>query len=162
MTSRYLNQWLSSLLTHICVTRPQWVNQHCSLIPYACIVKPQWDTVCGYNCLYYRIWKNTWVNIIILKDINPCRNLVGCSLSFILWLDLNNFWKFYIILVNILDALKFQGCLLNTLKLRRNGRHFAHDIFKCFSLNENVWILIKFHWNLFLRVQLTIFQHLFR
>ena len=25
-TSHYLNQWWSCLLTHICVTRPQWVN----------------------------------------------------------------------------------------------------------------------------------------
>ena len=25
-TSHYLNQWWSSLITHICVTRPQWVN----------------------------------------------------------------------------------------------------------------------------------------
>ena len=30
--------------------------------------------------------------------------------------------------------------LLNTLKLRLNGRHFADDIFKCIFLNENVWI----------------------
>ena len=25
----------------------------------------------------------------------------------------------------------------------RNGRHFPDDIFKCISLNENVWISIK-------------------
>ena len=31
-----------------------------------------------------------------------------------------------------------------------------------FFLNEDVWISIKFPWNLFLRVQLTIFQHWFR
>ena len=33
--------------------------------------------------------------------------------------------------------------LLNTLRLRQNGRHFADDIFKCIFLNENVRILIK-------------------
>ena len=32
---------------------------------------------------------------------------------------------------------------VNTLRLRQNGRHFADDIFKCISLNENVWILLK-------------------
>ena len=31
----------------------------------------------------------------------------------------------------------------NTLRPRRNGRHFANDIFKCIFLNENVWIPIK-------------------
>ena len=31
-TSHYLNQWWSSLLTHICVSRPQWVNYSWSSI----------------------------------------------------------------------------------------------------------------------------------
>ena len=30
--------------------------------------------------------------------------------------------------------------LVNTLRSRQNGRHFADDIFKCVFLNENVWI----------------------
>ena len=33
--------------------------------------------------------------------------------------------------------------LLNKLRARQNGRHFADDIFKCIFLNENVWISIK-------------------
>ena len=33
--------------------------------------------------------------------------------------------------------------LLNTLRPRQNGHHFADDIFKCIFLNENVWIPIK-------------------
>ena len=32
---------------------------------------------------------------------------------------------------------------INTLKPRRNGRHFADDILKCIFLDENVCILIK-------------------
>ena len=35
------------------------------------------------------------------------------------------------------------GWLLNTLRPRQNGRHFADDIFKCIFLNENVWISLK-------------------
>ena len=35
------------------------------------------------------------------------------------------------------------GNQLNTLRPRQNGRHFADDIFKCISVNENVCILIK-------------------
>ena len=33
-------------------------------------------------------------------------------------------------------------CLINTLRPRRNGQHFADDMFKCIFLNENVWIPI--------------------
>ena len=33
--------------------------------------------------------------------------------------------------------------ILNTLRLRQNGSHFADNIFKCIFLNENVWIPIK-------------------
>ena len=32
---------------------------------------------------------------------------------------------------------------VNTLKKTQNGRHFPDDIFKCMSLNEDIWILIK-------------------
>ena len=33
--------------------------------------------------------------------------------------------------------------LLNTLRPRQNGRHFADDILKCIFVNENVWIQIE-------------------
>ena len=41
MTSHYLNQWRPSLLTHICVTRPQWVKDRVGyrrfvLCPWQC------------------------------------------------------------------------------------------------------------------------------
>ena len=32
---------------------------------------------------------------------------------------------------------------VNTLRPRRNGRHFADDIFRSIFLNENIWIPIK-------------------
>ena len=34
-------------------------------------------------------------------------------------------------------------CLLNTLRPRQNGCHFADDISKCIFLNENVWIPVE-------------------
>ena len=46
----------------------------------------------------------------------------------------------------------------NTLRPGQNGCHFTDDVFKRIFLNENVWISLKFHWNLFLRFQLTIFH----
>ena len=33
--------------------------------------------------------------------------------------------------------------IVNTLRPRKNGRHFPDDIFKCIFFNENVWISIK-------------------
>ena len=33
--------------------------------------------------------------------------------------------------------------IINTLRPRQDGRHFADDIFKCIFLNENAWISIK-------------------
>ena len=44
---------------------------------------------------------------------------------------------------------------------KQNGRNFAH-IFQCISLNEKYEFWLIFHWSLFLRIQLTIFQHWFR
>ena len=35
------------------------------------------------------------------------------------------------------------GLAFNTLRPRKNGRHFADDMFKCIFLNENVWIPIE-------------------
>ena len=40
-------------------------------------------------------------------------------------------------------ALPGHNELINTLRPRQDGRHFADDIFKCIFLNKNVWIPIK-------------------
>ena len=50
---------------------------------------------------------------------------------------------FRYILVAICSVLQPCHCCFSTLRPRQNGRHFADDIFKCFFLNENVWIPIK-------------------
>ena len=42
-----------------------------------------------------------------------------------------------------ISAKQNQGNLINTLRLRQNGWHFADDIFKCIFFSEEVWILIK-------------------
>ena len=43
-----------------------------------------------------------------------------------------------------------------------SGQFNTYDIFKCISFNENFVFRLKFHWSLFLRVQLTIVHHWFR
>ena len=47
------------------------------------------------------------------------------------WLEICYFWF-------LTTMLRF-----NTLRPRRNGRHFPDDILKCIFLNENVWIPIE-------------------
>ena len=42
--------------------------------------------------------------------------------------------------VGIESTTSFTCVSINTLRLRRNGRHFVDGIFKCILLNENVWI----------------------
>ena len=50
----------------------------------------------------------------------------------------------------------------DTLRPGQDGCQFPDNFFKRIFLNKNVRIYIEFHWSLFLRVQLTIFQYWFR
>ena len=50
----------------------------------------------------------------------------------------------------------------NTLRPRQDGRHFADDIFTCISSMIIAVFWLNFHWNIFARVRLTIFEHWFR
>ena len=51
---------------------------------------------------------------------------------------------------------------INSLRPRRNRRHFVDDIFKWVFLIKMYEFRLGFHWSLFLRFELTIFQHWFR
>ena len=52
---------------------------------------------------------------------------------------------------------------LNTLRPKRNGHHFPHDMVKWIFMNENACVFrLEYHWGLFVWVQLTIFQHWLR
>ena len=55
-----------------------------------------------------------------------------------------------------------QSIRLNTLGPRQNRCHIADDTFKLIFLYENGFIWFRFHWNMFLRFQLTIIHHWFR
>ena len=50
----------------------------------------------------------------------------------------------------------------NTLRPRQDSRHFPGDIFNAFSRMKKYEFRLRFHWILFLRFELTIFQHWFR
>ena len=52
---------------------------------------------------------------------------------------------------------------INTLRLRQNVQTtFSRRHFKCFSWIKMYEFRLRFHWSLFLRIQLNIFQHRFR
>ena len=51
---------------------------------------------------------------------------------------------------------------LNTLRPRQDGRYFADDVLNAFSSMKMFEFRLKFHWSLFRRIQLTIFQQWFR
>ena len=54
-----------------------------------------------------------------------------------------------------------QDWWLNTLRPRQDGRHFRRHFQMHFFLMKMYKFLLRFHWNLFPRVQLMIFQHWF-
>ena len=69
------------------------------------------------------------------------------------------------IFVVIMLSFFFTECirLINTLRPRQNGLHFADDIFKRIFMHQKMYeFRLRIHWNLFLRFQLTIFQYWFR
>ena len=73
------------------------------------------DKCCVVRCqLWYHSHENTRVHVLYLIITSFC---IHCSA--------------YVV------------CYIKTLRPRQNGRHFADDIFKCITLNENVRISTK-------------------
>ena len=79
---------------------------------------------------------------IYFDDDRVTANMLGCltplnisiKLTGTLWLNsLTEVWC-------KISSLQCQPVVVNTLRPRQNGRHFAHNIFKSIFLNENVWI----------------------
>ena len=52
--------------------------------------------------------------------------------------------------------------LINILRPKQDGRHFADNISNAFSSMKIAAFWFKFHWNMLARAQLTIIQHCFR
>ena len=102
-------------------------------------------------------------DVIMTRSANPCYvvkswlqrsetlRVPGMDL---ITLYVNLIFRFHSLhLIHICVAsLQDSEAYIKTLWLRQNGSHFADDIFKCFSLNGSFWILLEFHWNMFLMV----------
>ena len=112
--------------------------------------KGQWRGALMFSLIY--AWINDWVNnreagdlrrqhghydVIVMRKSNA-RTDYSDSMASVIF-DRKNEDKHYI-------------CwLFNTLRPRHNGRHFADNVSKCISLNENVWISIKISLNFVLK-----------
>ena len=55
------------------------------------------------------------------------------------WRQASSWTKF----ATIIDVCVTWTQIVNTLRPKQNGRHFADGIFKCIFLNENAWISLK-------------------
>ena len=97
-----------SLLTHICVTRPQWVK----------LVILSWiDNTLVIDCLLVNFKKS----LIVISLLDIMFQTTGTSLH--IWISL--------------------PAIVNTLRPRQNGSHFADDFFPCIFFSENCCIVIK-------------------
>ena len=89
-------------------------------------------------------WNFNWNSYIFIKKMH---------------LKMSTKWRpFYLILNVLMCYNSLRPCIVvdkttigwdnglwsfNTLRPRRNGRHFPDDVFKCIFLNKNVWISLK-------------------
>ena len=83
------------------------------------------------------------IDVVFIFNISILSHTQFITLS--LW---SSYMIFHVELQIVVNSLCPCQCLysfwvVNTLRPRQNGRHFADDIFKYIFLNENVWIPIK-------------------
>ena len=119
-----------SLLTHICVTRPQWVS----------ILTLEKNRYLADDVLT-RIFVDEKFSILIefcLKFVPTCAYDNQLALVHVNGLSPNR-WQVVTWTSSLIHICVSRAQRVNTLRPRPNGCYFADDIFKCFSLIENLW-----------------------
>ena len=97
---------------------------------------------------------HTWIiyilclsGIILVKvgfHTNRCQSFPKCGLYVVVFfVDFHIYGSAQDCSNSIVDTLEVLKSCINTLRPRQNGRHLPDDIFKCISLNENIWISIE-------------------
>ena len=113
----------------VCPTK--YTHFWCAVFCCGCSIIISWSMwfICQCSpCLLHWEWDNRMIMIRVYS--NATEVMVNFTNTFFL--------------------VHFDGYII--LLSSRNGRHFADDIFKCIFLNENFFILTKFHWNMYLMV----------
>ena len=94
--------------------------------------------ICHHNSVTWWVFSHLISNIHKIRVLIPSVKIRCHENSFGELTSLFNCWYY-----DCFSPHWVCRCLINTLRPRQNGRHFADDIFKCIFLNENVWIPIK-------------------
>ena len=139
-----ISQRIASTISAESIHQPFTLFRKCNMIgiittskSYCMDIPALYDELfCSHNSV--GIW---WTPVYVLFK---CQTL---------WHDKNH-WQIYNNVIIELEEL--DHCTLHW------GWHFTDDIFKCIFLNEDIWILLIFHWSMFLRFMLTIVQHRLR
>ena len=111
------------------------------------------------NKIYYRITQSLEVARLLFKTV------LITSIFFVTLIIHSNYvgWTAKEILcLSSFYGYVYESIAFNSFPPGQNGRLFPDDIFRCILMNEKFCILLKFHWSLFLRIQLTITQRWFR
>ena len=163
-TSHYLSQCWPRFLSPYGITRPQWVK-FTGCIDY-CSTRHWWVThVSSY------LFKAISIGVGKCGKISNwwllCKHMIHEDI-----MTLRYFQHYWPIVgyhqSPVVSSHKepiihsFVGVFVNSSPPGQNGRHFADDISDAFSWMKSFLFLLKCHWSLFLRVQLTVTQHWFR
>ena len=98
-------------------------------------------------------WINDWVSSGEAGDLRRHRAHYGVTVMNFCWLD-------DAIEIDRRDRAKSGDISnINTMKSRQNGRLFQTTFSNAFSWIKMCEFRLRFHWSLFLRIQLTILQH---
>ena len=162
MTSHYLKQWWFSLLTRVCVTRSLeyfgeiWkeIRQFsCHIVNLKLLSANCLPFYVGHHVLKMtqgsnsKLFNSSMIQITFFsrfKYLQKCRNRI-C-----LW----TFSKLFSMEIRVGG-----GVLIVVywhIETWKKWPTFSDDIFKYIFFNENICILIQFHWNSFPKVHLTI------
>ena len=116
----------------------EWMNIETEWHMYALMMEVIIVTVDGLSAVQCQaiIWINadlSWVGSLVT-------NFDGIhSKIYIHFLSMRYIWQYYLCNVSYFIEAKW----VNSLRPRRNRRHFADDSFKCIFLNENMFISIN-------------------
>ena len=151
-TSHYLSQYRLRSMSSYGVTKPQWVKHDKTSIPaLPGSWKQSYKTVCLFNSLWPR--DTRWWH----RSGSKLPQVVAWRHQTITWFNVNHEF-FCDIQLKAFYKKKF---------LTHWGRDKMDAISQTVFSNAFSWMkmcefCLRFHWSLFLRVQLTIFHHWFR
>ena len=132
---------------------PIWIMAHGSLGPiWRWIILNLWK----HMIIYDEYWQLTHLPLDKMATISQ---IIFSDAFFVSWMKSLQWRKYFMHLKGIRQN---KMNIFNSSFPRQNGLQFGRQHFNVFSWMEMIEFRLKFHWNLFPGVQLTISQHCFR